>query len=51
LLMSRAVDDAGAVQPTRAALLTEKGSQVSYHNHAIQVWQVAADNQVTNAYA
>lgn len=51
VLMSRAVDETGAVQPTRAALLAEKGAQVSYHNHAIQSWQVAANNEVRNVHA
>jgi sulfane dehydrogenase subunit SoxC len=50
-LMSRAIDETGAVQPTRDALLAEKGTQVSYHYHAIQVWQVAANNEVSNVYA
>jgi len=50
VLLSRATDSTGAVQPTRAALIAEKGSQVSYHNHAIQAWQIAADNEVTNVY-
>lgn len=51
VLMSRAIDAAGAVQPTRNALLAEKGAQVSYHYHAIQSWQIAENNEVTNVYA
>jgi sulfane dehydrogenase subunit SoxC len=51
VLMSRAVDETGAVQPTRSALIAEKGAQVSYHNHAIQNWQIAPSNEVTNVYA
>lgn len=51
VLMSRATDETGAVQPSRAALLAEKGAQVSYHYHAIQSWQVAANNEVRNVYA
>jgi sulfane dehydrogenase subunit SoxC len=50
-LMSRAIDEAGAVQPTRAALLDEVGSQVSYHNNAIQVWSVGAGGEISNVYA
>ncbi len=50
VLMSRAIDETGAVQPTRDALLAEKGSQVSYHYHAIQNWQVAENNEVSNVY-
>lgn len=51
VLMSRATDETGAVQPTRAALLAEKGAQVSYHYHAIQSWQIGQDDEVRNVYA
>jgi sulfane dehydrogenase subunit SoxC len=50
VLMSRAIDETGAVQPTRDALLAEKGSQVSYHYHAIQSWRITENNEVTNVY-
>jgi sulfane dehydrogenase subunit SoxC len=50
VLLSRATDSTGAVQPTRAALIAEKGSQVSYHNHAIQAWRIAPNNEVANVY-
>jgi sulfane dehydrogenase subunit SoxC len=50
-LMSRAIDEAGAVQPTRAAMLAEVGPQVSYHNNSMQVWAVAANGEVSNVYA
>ena len=50
VIMSRAIDETGAVQPSRDALLAEKGSQVSYHNNSIQAWQVGTDGGVTNVY-
>ena len=51
LLQSRAYDETGAVQPTRTSLLSERGKQYNYHNHAIQTWQVSSDGEVSNAYA
>jgi sulfane dehydrogenase subunit SoxC len=49
--MSRAVDDTGAVQPTRASLVREHGERMNYHNNGIQAWGVAADGGVSNVYA
>ena len=51
VLMSRAVDETGAVQPTRAALLAERGTSYRYHYHAIQSWAVSAAGEVSNVYA
>ena len=51
VLMSRAVDDTGAVQPTRTALLAERGAAYRYHYHAIQSWAVSAAGEVSNVYA
>lgn len=51
ILQSRAVDETGAVQPTRAALIGERGSQYRYHYHAIQSWSVSAAGRVGNVYA
>jgi sulfane dehydrogenase subunit SoxC len=50
VLMSRATDDTGAVQPTRDTLMTEKGPQVSYHNNSMQAWSVSAGGEVSNVY-
>ena len=50
VIMSRAIDETGVVQPTRNALLAEKGAQVSYHNNSIQAWRVDADGGVTNVH-
>ncbi|HEY8519816.1 MAG TPA: sulfite dehydrogenase [Gammaproteobacteria bacterium] len=51
VLQSRAVDETGAVQPTRAALLAERGAQYRYHYHAIQSWRVTESGDVVNTYA
>ncbi len=42
-LLSRATDETGAVQPTRAALVAERGVNFFYHYNAIQAWQVGSD--------
>ncbi len=50
-LQSRAIDDTGAVQPTRAAFLAARGAQVLYHHNSIQSWAVSQAGEVTNVYA
>jgi sulfane dehydrogenase subunit SoxC len=49
-LMSRAVDETGAVQPTRAALIAARGASFRYHYNAIQSWSVATAGAVSNVY-
>lgn len=51
VLMSRAIDESGAVQPTRDALLAERGTNYRYHYHAIQSWRVSGDEGIGNVYA
>jgi len=51
VIMSRAVDETGAVQPTRDSLLTEKGSRFYYHYHGIQNWRVERNNEISNVHA
>ena len=48
MLMSRAVDSSGDIQPTMDALLKSKGPNVFYHNNAIQPWKVAANGEISN---
>jgi sulfane dehydrogenase subunit SoxC len=50
VLMSRAVDETGAVQPTRAALIGERGANYRYHYHAIQSWRVTGEEAIGNVY-
>jgi sulfane dehydrogenase subunit SoxC len=50
-LMSRAVDETGEVQPTRAAYFENNGPSTNYHCNLVQAWRVATDGGVTNVYA
>jgi sulfane dehydrogenase subunit SoxC len=50
LLQSRAIDEKGNVQPTRAALFSKLAPQQRYHNHAIQTWEIGTDGSVANVY-
>src|SRR5215467_7328638 len=47
LLMSRAVDDTGYVQPTMAQLRAVRGPGTDYHFNSIRAWRVATDGGVT----
>lgn len=47
LLMSRAVDDHGYVQPTMKQLLAVRGPGTDYHFNPIRAWRVARDGTVT----
>jgi len=52
VLMSRAIDETGAVQPTRDAIVARFGERRNYHYNGIQAWQVAATTgEVSNVYA
>jgi sulfane dehydrogenase subunit SoxC len=50
-LASRAIDETGYVQPTRAALVAVRGTNSIYHYNGIKVWHVRADGTVTNVEA
>lgn len=47
VLLSRATDEAGFVQPTRATLLAARGLGTDYHFNQIVGWKVARDGAVT----
>jgi sulfane dehydrogenase subunit SoxC len=51
LIASRAVDETGYVQPTRAALVAARGTNSIYHYNGIKVWNVRADGTVTHVEA
>jgi sulfane dehydrogenase subunit SoxC len=51
VLQSRATDDSGYVQPTRAALLTQRGARAIYHFNAITNWSVDVKGEVSHVYA
>ena len=47
VLMSRAVDETGAEQPTRAEFQKVRGRGTDFHFNHIRAWKVAADGRVT----
>ena len=47
-IASRAVDETGYVQPTKAALIAVRGTNSIYHYNGIKFWNVRADGTVTN---
>lgn len=51
VLKSRAIDESGAVQPSRDEWIAERGRSSVYHYNAIQSWQVFDDGTVRNVYA
>lgn len=50
-LMSRATDETGDVQPTRAAWLAQYATGQFYHYNGTCAWSVEADGMVKNVYA
>jgi sulfane dehydrogenase subunit SoxC len=46
VLMSRATDETGYVQPTTTELLKVRGPNTQYHFNNIRAWQVSADGTV-----
>jgi sulfane dehydrogenase subunit SoxC len=50
-LQSRATDDTGMVQPTRAQFAAERGLRGQYHYNAVASWSVDPQGEVHNALA
>ena len=50
-LMSRATDQTGYVQPTRAKLMAERGARAQYHFNGIACWAVSDKGEVSHVYA
>ena len=50
VVQSRATDEKGNVQPTRAVWKDRVSSVQFYQYNAIQAWQIGADNTVKNIY-
>ena len=48
LLQSRAIDETGYVQPTKAQLREVRGENSIYHNNCIQTWHVTPDGKAEN---
>ena len=51
ILQSRATDESGYVQPTRALLIAERGMKTIYHFNGIASWAVGENGEVTHVYA
>jgi sulfane dehydrogenase subunit SoxC len=51
VLQSRATDDSGYVQPTRAAMLANRGQWGNYHANCITSWGIAEGGGVKHVYA
>lgn len=49
VLLSRAVDETGYVQPTYRQLVEARGARTAYHQNNLRPWKVAADGSVTFA--
>lgn len=47
-LQSRAIDEAGLVQPTKEQLRSVRGGNSIYHNNGIQTWYMNAEGVVEN---
>jgi len=50
VLISRATDTAGNVQPMRQTIVSARGDISTYHYHGTQSWSVAANGTVSNTY-
>ena len=50
VILSRATDETGYVQPSFADLTAIRGMKSFYHNNAIVPWRIAADGEVSNGY-
>jgi sulfane dehydrogenase subunit SoxC len=50
-IASRATDDTGYVQPTREALIAERGKELELSLQRMKFWVVRADGTVTNVDA
>lgn len=50
ILQSRAIDEQGSIQPTRAMALKRYSAVGSYHYNGIQSWQVGSDGVIKNVF-
>jgi sulfane dehydrogenase subunit SoxC len=48
MVQSRAMDDTGYVQPTKAELRAVRGTNSIYHNNGIQTWLVRSNGETEN---
>jgi sulfane dehydrogenase subunit SoxC len=50
VILSRATDETGYVQPSFEELRAVRGLNSQYHNNAMQPWNIAENGEVTNAH-
>lgn len=50
VLQSRAVDETGYVQPARAKLVAERGTEGYFHYNAVASWSVSPEGEVAHVY-
>jgi len=51
VLQSRATDDTGMVQPSRATFIAERSLRGQYHFNAVQSWRIDEKGEAANVYA
>jgi sulfane dehydrogenase subunit SoxC len=51
VLQSRATDETGMVQPTRAQFVADRGLRGQYHYNAIASWRIDEKGEASNAFA
>jgi len=51
MIMSRAIDETGYVQPMLEQLIDERGKVSFYHNNSVQPWRISSNGEVTNGRA
>ena len=51
MIISRAIDETGYVQPMLDQLIGERGKVSFYHNNSLQPWRVSSNGEVTNGRA
>lgn len=51
IIMSRAIDERGNVQPSRDTVAEGRANGAFYHVNAIQAWRIGQNGAVTNVYA
>jgi len=51
VLQSRATDDTGYLQPTRAELIANRGTKAFYHFNGITSWGISENGEVKHVYA
>jgi sulfane dehydrogenase subunit SoxC len=51
VLQSRASDDSGYVQPSRAKFIADRGTRGNYHFNGVTSWAVAQSGEVNHVYA